>query len=193
MDKFMISYLNNKPWLEWTREERVFCAMVYEQARKDAKRFAQFVADKTNLAFTVDADWDVGLEVCFYRDFLWHHGNSANGKGYSPKRTFDLCLFSEDAILIIEAKVFGVFKTDDAIKLKNDVVKVKELICRPDIKIYAVALASTTYFSNHDDFGKREVLDCFDGKITWSDLFNEYSANIFEKANSLYKSKPKYV
>ncbi len=188
-----ISYLDNQPWLEWTREERVFCAMVYEQARKDVRRFAQFVREKSGLAYPVSADWDVGLEVCFYRDFLWHHGNSAIEKGYSQKRTFDLCLFSEETIVIIEAKVFGIFNKDDAKKLNSDIAKVKELICRPDIKLNTVALASSTYFSNHKKFGKEEVLASFDGFITWSDLYNEYSDNIFEKANSLYKSQPKYV
>ena len=49
-----------------------------------------------------DADWELAFEVCFYRDLWQHRGD--RGELYSPKRTFDLALFSDHAIIVIEAK-----------------------------------------------------------------------------------------
>lgn len=62
----------------------------------------------TSRAGCADGDWDLGYEVCLYRDVLWQKGGlSAVGLELPPKRTFDLCLFGERALVVIEAKVCG--------------------------------------------------------------------------------------
>src|SRR4051812_14610995 len=104
-----LSYFGHKTWAEITREERVFCAELYQVIRADPRRFTQFLNRVTDLVLIPEVFWDVGYEVCFYRDVLDHRGEAKRGSGYSLKRTFDLCLFSEDVIVVIEAKAHQLF------------------------------------------------------------------------------------
>lgn len=38
-----IKYLNNKPWSDWSRDERMFCAVLWEHGRKDSAKFARWL------------------------------------------------------------------------------------------------------------------------------------------------------
>lgn len=107
-------YLDKKNWIDITREERFFCAYLYFDIKKDVNNFINWLNENTldpkyndkkiHLGLDVKQEWDVGFEVCFYRDYK-HQNRESVQKDYSPKRTFDLCLFSPDTIIIIEAKV----------------------------------------------------------------------------------------
>ena len=122
-------YLGGHRWLDLTRDERFFCAELYI-ALKQPDRLAAFI-DRLNaalqekdpqLVLDKDASWEVGYEVAFYRDYIHALGAPVDGKlvheigstRYSRKRTFDLCLFGNDRLVIIEAKVRSV-TTHDAI------------------------------------------------------------------------------
>ena len=76
------------------------------------RRVVLFDLSKRPLKLSQDGDWDLGYEVCFYRDLSWPCQKTAHQDGYAAKRTFDLCLFGEKAIIIIEAKVFQRFEAD---------------------------------------------------------------------------------
>ena len=128
----MISYLHNKNWIEISREERLFCAHLYFDITKDTKRFIAFLNTKNNLIKNdIDVDWEIGFEVCFYSDWLKYKNESIRDKpDYPQKRTFDLCLFSEDKIIIIEAKAQQGFQTKQNDSFKEDKFKIQKLIGR---------------------------------------------------------------
>jgi hypothetical protein len=104
-ERMGFQYLGGKTWLEVTREERLFCSFLYWDISGNGRAFVEWLNQNSQLRLEPDADWEAGYEVCFYRDFFRFKGVSARGRGFSPKRTFDLCLFSEDCIIIFEAKV----------------------------------------------------------------------------------------
>jgi hypothetical protein len=93
-----IEYLNNKSWKEISREERLFCAELYHAISHDQKPFLELLGIDSNKSF------DVGYEVCFYRDVLSEYGKSINRKELPQKRTFDLALLSNQEIYIVEVK-----------------------------------------------------------------------------------------
>ena len=97
------SYLDGRRWAEVTREERFFCQHLFSLLKTDSEnRLLSHINEQAGTTFQMDTEWEPAFEVCFYRDLRrirkpWKHY-------YSPKRTFDLCMFSEDAIVILEAK-----------------------------------------------------------------------------------------
>ena len=137
-----IGYLKGKTWLEITREERLFCAYLYFDIINTG--IPHFITQLNNLDRNIqlesNKEWDIGFEVCFYRDLLYYYGNKekpirvVNEKRekeglpkFPEKRTFDLCLFSEDEILIIEAKAQQGLESEQCDTFKNDVENIKEL------------------------------------------------------------------
>jgi len=188
-----ISYLTEK-WEEITRDERYFCAELFYEIKKDLigkKRFLRFLKEKDKkrrIEASVSEKWDIGYEVCFYRDFLRHNGISREKtKAFSPKRTFDLVLFAESAFIIIEAKAFEGFDNEQLNsfdKDKRDVNKAIGLVHKGRIpKVYVLALTSADYKM------KAETKAHFDLTITWNDLWEVYRNPIFKTADSLKSGK----
>jgi hypothetical protein len=98
-----LRYLNGLSWAEVTREERVFCMHLYMALeRVGAAWLIQYLNDRFEIGANAAAEWELAYEACFYRD-VWHL-RGRTGQLVSPKRTFDLALFSDDEIVIIEAK-----------------------------------------------------------------------------------------
>ncbi len=98
-----IRYLKGLSWAEVTREERFFCARLHNLVEtRGVLSFIGYLNEKENINLDAKANWEMAYEACFYRD-LWQL-HKKNGELYSPKRTFDLCLLSDDAIVVIEAK-----------------------------------------------------------------------------------------
>ena len=123
-----ISYLMNKPWTSWSREERLFCAVLYEHGRRDAAAFAHWLIDAAGLDLSPAGEWDLGYEVCLYRDFLWQKdGPSAANSALPFKRTFDLCLFGERAVVVIEAKVCQRFDSAQNADFERDSERIRTL------------------------------------------------------------------
>lgn len=185
-----IDYLRNRPWTDWTREERFFCAALYQHAAQDPAALAAWVIETAGLRISTAGTWDLGFEVCLYRDFLWQQGKSARGLRFPAKRTFDLCLFGEGDMIVIEAKVCDKFSKKQAFDFKKE----KERIGRIDevkhLGIHLVALASQSYFDNAKQFGDPETLRVFSGRVTWADIFRLYQDPLFEQAEHLYHKKP---
>ena len=194
-----ISYLNDTAWEKWSREERFFSVSLYEYAKQDIKRFVEVVSEKSGLNLSSEENWDLGFEVCLYRDVLSGLGKKISMTRFSPKRTFDLCLFSESKVVIIETKVVSSFSATDLKSLSKDKQDIPTLLDLPELKrdseknpeveVLAVALASSTYFEYQDKYGKKAALENFDGRITWNDIHDAYSKPLFERANSLYVPK----
>ena len=127
--------------------------------------------------------------MCFYRDYwkkLGPANKSIKDSEYPPKRTFDLCLFSKDRIVIIEAKVQQGFESGQLEKFDKDKDKMKKLLRErgqaKDIRIDLVGLYSSEYDPSDP------VLKKFDAKITWDMVAELYKEDeIIKKADGLYR------
>ncbi len=180
-----LSYLSGKSWLEVSREERLFCAFLYGDIRNSEKNFVVWLKDTTDLRLDADADWEVGYEVCFYRDVLRHRAEQVRGSGYSEKRTFDLCLFSEDTIVIIEAKVQQPFNRSQVDDIRRDGVDIPRLVGE-SIRVLPVVLASSQYFDNLRTYGDPDMLRDLT-QISWKQIHDLYGRELYDRAEHLYR------
>lgn len=142
------TYLHNNKWEEITREERFFCSHLFYKIKQNTiKNFINFLNSK-NDSFKINSDnnWDIGYEVCFYRDILHMRGDTISNTEYSPKRTFDLCLFSNSNIIILEAKAHEQFKRDNIALLRDDKNQIPDFIKQKDMKIKTISIASSNYY-----------------------------------------------
>ncbi len=192
-----IPYFENKSWAEITREERYFCAILYFHASKNPKDFANWIIDTANLntdhKLDSNGDWELGYEVCLYRDYLWHKDkDNEKPNKFSRKRTFDLCLFGEKAVIIIEAKVHERFRSDQIASVSEDRENIKDVLGEK-LKVKAVALASNTYFENQEEYGKDGLLNGFNGRITWEQLAIKYNNPCFWSAAKIYNSQARLL
>ena len=180
-----IDYLDGIGWADWSREERLFCAVLYEHARKDPCAFAGWVIETAPLpALSADGSWDLGYEVCFYRDYLKRKGRSARGEEYPFKRTFDLCLFGERAIVVIEAKVCEPFNPRQNEHFKVDKALIRRAVGRDDLDVFVVPLAASSYFPN----ARPSTLEAFSGSLSWAQVAARYPDPILERANGMYRA-----
>ena len=177
-------YLDGKLWRQITRDERFFCQRLYELINVDSPiEFVKYLNDTINLTLSTEEEWEVGFELCFYRD-LWHY-HGKKGELFSPQRTFDLCLFGEDAIIIIEAKAAQGFDHDQNTSFELDVDAVRNLTGVDNVQL--IGLCS----SKHEI--ESSTLDLFEGKIIkWKDLAKLYNDDeILLRADDVYEySKP---
>jgi hypothetical protein len=185
-----VSYLKNQPWCRWSREERLFCAVLFEHARRDPTDFAKWLIAEASLQVESSDAWDVGFEVCFYRDYLWQRNRSARAEGFPFKRTFDLCLFSERSIIIVEAKVCEPFDAEQNRDLAKDKELIQRLVDLDRLQVRTVALASSRYFANAKEYGWPDTLTAFDGKLTWEQVARKYPDDLLAQADIMYKSEP---
>lgn len=190
------TYFQGKTWADVSREERLFCAHLYFAIRKNVKSFVQFVnTQNPGLKLDEAAVWEVGYEVCFYRDY--HHNfkkSSIKSSGYSQKRTFDLCLFSEKAIVIIEAKSDQPFEETQIKDFVKDRADIRRILSKgDDFQVVLLALASKKYFDNHKKYsqhkGPYSVAQAFNGQISWAALYEKYNDGVFSNAEHTYKKK----
>lgn len=184
-----MSYLHNTTWERITREERFFCARLFELTRHAPGDFANWLSSRGDLGLPQTGEWDIGFEVALYRDLLWHRGRSAAGEGFSRKRTFDLCLFHEACVVIIEAKGAETFDHNQNTTFDDDRAQIPRLL-GSGIQVILVGLASSRYLESVRRFGRRGALDVFDALITWRDVASHLNDAALESADSLYNAKP---
>jgi hypothetical protein len=173
-------YLEGNRWEQVTRDERFFCQQLYRRISSEpVEHFVRYISQRLNLALPTDGEWEVGYEVCFYRD-LWQL-RGRQGKPYSPKRTFDLCLFNESAIVIIEAKAAVGFDHGQNAVFVRDIAEVQRLTqveC-----VHLVGLCSSRCELDP------ESMALFEGKIIrWKDLADHYTGDeILKRADDIYE------
>lgn len=187
------SYLDNKNWIDITREERLFCAHLYWEVKGNEEKFVAWLNSNSKsqsekgLKLNPKDNWEMAFEACFYRDFLKSKREPVRPSDYSPKRTFDLCLFSEKAIVIIEAKAQQLFKNAQVAKFMKDKNDIHSLV-GDSIDILIVALASETYFKNYlKKYPSGNLLYEFDAYISWDDLYQYYKNPLYQSAEKIYK------
>lgn len=175
------TYLNGYRWKQVTRDERFFCQRLYELVKLEtAERFVQYISDFISVDLAAGGEWEVAFEVCFYRD-LWQL-NDRKGKLFSPKRTFDLCLFGEETIVIIEAKAAGGFDHDQNVSFGRDIEEVQRLTGVKNVHL--IGLCSSKYAI------EPELAETFRGKvIRWKDLAERYGNDeILHRADNVYEN-----
>lgn len=180
-------YFDGKRWDEVTRDERFFCQRLYELVRSDSvTRFVEHLSDVLGLGIPANGEWEIGYEVCFYRD-LWQLRGRQKGELYSPKRTFDLCLFGESAIVIIEAKAAGDFDQDQNLVFQRDVAEVRGLTNIENVQL--VGLCSSKCELDNDarsTFGSRV--------IRWRDLAERYGNDaLLNRADAIYSKSDAFA
>jgi hypothetical protein len=162
--------LDNESWTDITRDERFFCSHLYNAILNHERGVAGFVDlinGKCNLGLLVTDNWELGYEVCFYRDLAYRFPERY--ERLSPKRTFDLCLLSDKCIVIIEAKAFQGFDLAQVKDFDNDRGKIKQLGLEGVENIYLIALASSRY-----NLTNSKTCEYFDGNLTWKYLSETY-------------------
>ena len=191
-----LSWLGGKTWEQVTREERYFCAELFCAIDRDPAAFVEFLNDedkttrpakkerpKQGEAIPKKENWEAAYEICFYRDI--RKGDESKPK-FSPKRTFDLALFSDDAIILIEAKAHQSFKGKQLKQLDCDRKKVAACTSVPKEKIFLVGLVSSQYTP------MPETQRRFDRMTNWRALASFYKCNarlkrICCRANKIYR------
>jgi hypothetical protein len=187
------NYLKGKKWREITREERFFCAELYFEIKNNERDFVTWLNTKTDLNLDTKAEWEIGYEVCFYRDYnkYFFGGRSIKGIEYPQKRTFDLCLFSNETLVIIEAKAQTGFESKQVEDFREDVTLINKLLdenLKTPINIKMLGICSSKYIQNEKKYGRAGNLKLFEGKIiSWNDLMEKYENENFNNADKIYK------
>ena len=173
-----LRYLGGRSWTDITREERFYCQHLFNLIKNDPASFVSFVNQKLNTSLPTSCNWEPAFEVCFYRDLFYDRGKP---NPYSPKRTFDLCLFSDDAILIIEAKAQQGFNNDDCKPYKRDRERVQKVTGVSQVVL--AGLASSKY----DPSQAVRTAFCDTPLLTWQELAELYKPDpTLRRADCLY-------
>lgn len=179
-------YLDGKRWADVTRTESYFCSELFRVIHADPARFLRILQRPIDLGLSGAGEWEVATEVCFYRDARKAFPHKPESNGYSPKRTFDLCMFGPTQVVIIEAKAQQEMPLAEAERAKQDAVDVASVLgLREPAKL--VALVSSEYLENHCQNSREKPLHRFDTVLTWATLAVEYNSTIFGRADSIYQ------
>jgi hypothetical protein len=90
-------YLESKSWKDITREERFFCSHLYHTIINREKESVGWLNNNTTLKLNPNSNWEVGYEVCFYRDLIkyWKEkGKFILMKNHIPQREHLIYAFS---------------------------------------------------------------------------------------------------
>jgi hypothetical protein len=138
-----------------------------------------------------NTNWEIAIEVCFYRDLNVHQKQASTHSGmvkrpYSLKRTFDLTLFSDDVVVVIEAKAQQPFNDMQLEVFRRDRTEVAKAIGISEDSVYLLGLCS----SKHEV--SKEAIECFHGKILrWSDLAIYFDDDlVLQRADAIYENQP---
>lgn len=179
-------YLNGKQWADITRTESHFCSELYRIIHADPRRFLRLLQLNDNLGLTISGRWEVATEVCFYRDMRIEFPGGSHDHMYSPKRTFDMCLFGPSQVVILEAKAHQEMPFAEAQRARQD-AKNLTLMLGLRNRATLVALVSSRYLENHNKYSRKKPLCSFDTVLTWAALAQEYQNRFFERADCIYK------
>lgn len=192
-----MNHLLNQPWHQITRDERYFCSELFQIVKTNPEPFIKLL---NNNGIVINQDhFDIGYEVCFYRDYIYKFGYKGvknikkindlnltiNGKviNYFPfKRTFDLCIFSENKVIVIEAKAQQGFETNQLQSFEEDRELIKLLLGK-NLEVSLVGLHSSRYSPSIS------TQAFFNACVDWSQLYNIYNQEfpILLNADNLYK------
>lgn len=192
-DAYGWPYLDRNRWADISREERFFCAHLYALSYKSPRALVAAI-NKANVdvagwePLQETHDWEVGFEVCFFRDLRHSKLLRRKLENVSLKRTFDLALFSERRIVLIEAKAQQGFEGDvlqlagfkaDLANAHSALVDVAEAL--PELRLDLILLASTPAVTK-----LTTMIPETHYSLTWAQLFNAYEDKVLERAEKIY-------
>lgn len=182
------NYLSDKTWSQITREERYFCSHLYHFLIGKEKEFVSWLNETLKTNFNPNQEWEISFEVCFYRDYYKTFRKREKPSKDLRKRTFDLVLFSEFDIIIIEAKVQQPFKEKQIKELRNDLKTMKKLLGE-NINVHAALLAANQFFVNLEKKHTTLENSFLSGFkfFTWANLFSKFKLHSFNEAEKRYK------
>lgn len=166
------SFLKGYKWSELSRDERYYCAHLFQLMKNNQEQTKTWIRDNLYTDMNLNKSWEMGYEVCFYRDYFhwFKKGESIKASIYPEKRTFDLALFSDDEIIIIEAKAHEIFKQKQINDIKKDRKYISDLFNKK-IDVHCYALAASKYFDYSKKFNDNwHNKDVFDDFFTWGQM-----------------------
>lgn len=177
-----LKWLNGRTWGDITRDERTFCAELFFLVRSDLPAFIAYLNHQHGANLDARANWEIAYEAVFYRDLA--HLRRDGEPSFSPKRTFDLALFSDDDVLIIEAKAQQGFDSKQMAEFEADAEQVKRLTGARTVRL--AGLVSSLYRP------RATTRTRFDGPfLTWSELAEFYGGNaVLARADAIYGRGP---
>lgn len=218
-----INYLpNNKSWSEITRDERYYCAELFQVSKEAPEKLVNLIREKINdkipdsdnlkKCLCSKSNWEIGYEVCFYRDVIHIRSRekyngpdkcktirnllvkevASNYTGqlehFPMKRTFDLCLFAHNTLIIIEAKAQQRFTNKQVSSFQEDKILIPALCNGAQVAIVGLYAES-----RHNILDP--ILKKFDATLSWGELSKELPVilnhgkeeglDIFDQANRL--------
>lgn len=185
-----LPYLHGRTWASITREERFFCAELYFVLRRlpTLRPFIAWLNAQGNAQQLPEDDlWDVGYEVCFYRDHIHAFGfggtTSIRDKvvpdtdlPFMVKRTYDLALFHSGHLVIIEAKAQQGWDRKQLDSLGRDRKDVKAMFKgkgQPEIEVHAILLAQKKHLAPMRD---KQGVGSFTHLISWDQVAEQAAA-----------------
>ena len=185
-----LSWLGNRKWWEVTREERYFCAELYCSVKENISKFITFLDSEYPRKINTDSVWQIGYEVCFYRDWAKIYPEKSRiiqaepDRSLSKKRTFDLVLFSSPQVILFEAKAQQCFTTKQAEEFESD----RELFryCTGVAEVHTAAIISSKYTPRD----KTTEYFSLNPLISWEKLACLFDSKfqIFRRADSIYRN-----
>ncbi len=194
-------YLFGKNWKGISRDERRFCAgLIFQlETNKTQANFVKWIIEQNNLDIKNQNDFEIDFEVYFYRDLIFEYEMTEEKpvnlrdkdqiRGLM-KRTFDICIFLPNDIIIIEAKAAKGMTTNQMIEFKYDKLSIKcclKELGLPDKKVHVIGLISAQY--NQDKIGDlNKKYAYFDGVISWKDIESNHELGYIqpEKLTKVY-------
>ena len=182
-----LRWLDGKAWRDVSREERYFCAELFQVVRSDVGRFIQFLNKEKDYGLDSDANWQAAYEVCFYRDWNKHMRSKRVLTRALQKRTFDLTLFSDKAIVLFEAKAQGSFGTEQLKYLCEDQKRVKKWV---GVEVLHTAGIKSSEYEPRDatvaKFSLRPLINWCE-LAAWYDEDN-HVREAFRRADQIYRN-----
>lgn len=178
------SWLDGHTWAQVTRDERFFCQALYAHIQAEgAGAFVAHLVAAHGLGVDPAGHWEAGYEVCFYRD-LWQH-RGREGALFSPKRTFDLALFHEHAIVVIEAKAAQGFDPDQNAVFRRDLDEIKYQTGVQTVHLMGLCSSRARLTP--------QAAGTFTGPVLrWADLARRYGQDpVLQRADAVYSPPPK--
>jgi hypothetical protein len=177
------SWLDGQTWSQVTRDERFFCQALYNHILAEgAGAFVRHLVADHRLQVDPGGEWEAAYEAVFYRD-LWQH-RGRQGPLYSPKRTFDLALFGEHAIVVIEAKAAQGFDPDQNRVFERDIAEIKRQTGVPVVHLVGLCSSKARL--------SPRTRSTFTGPVLrWADLAARYDdAPLLQRADDVYRPAP---
>lgn len=182
-----LRYFGGKSWGEVTREERVFCAVLWQYLRQDPMPFLERLRQSVLPNLVTQGHWEAGFEVCLYRDVRKMQGLPMRDSGFSQKRTFDIVLFGDTRIIIVEAKAQQGFEEKQAASFEIDADSVQRLLGATSPQVDLIALTGSQYSGSKRRDATSRGSRFFEGRIvTWNDVYTLYPDPFFSRADEIY-------